>query len=64
MCGTKTRYPFYALEYQQRYLKTICSWLHMFNIFVPTCAVAFCTMNEQNKTYKYYIEGFVPGAIL
>ena len=36
----------------------------MFNAFVPTCAVAFCTIHGENKTHKCYTEGFVPVSIL
>ena len=36
----------------------------MFNVFVLTCAVAFRTIHEQNKTCKYDTEGFVPVASL
>ena len=32
----------------------------MFNVFVSTCAVAFCTTHGQNNTRKCYTEGSVP----
>ena len=36
----------------------------MFNSFVPTCAVYFCTTHGQNKIRKCDIEGYVPVASL
>ena len=36
----------------------------MFNAFVSTCEVAFCTTHGQNKTHSYDTEGFVSVAIL
>ena len=44
--------------------KKNCYWWHMFNAFVPTLAVAFCTTNGKNKTRKCNIEGFIPVASL
>ena len=36
----------------------------MFNEFLPTYAVAFCTTHEKNKTRKFNIEDLIPIASL
>ena len=35
--------------------KTFCAWWLMFNAFVPTCAVTFCTTHGHHKTREYDI---------
>ena len=53
-CGIPTEMP----------QKPFCEWWHMFNTFVSTCSVAFCTTQGQNKTRSFDTEGFVPVASL
>ena len=44
--------------------KPSVSHLRMFNVFVSTCAVAFCTTHGKNNTRKCDTEGFLPVASL
>ena len=56
---------FDAVEFQRRYRKKpFCDWWHIFNAFVPTCAVAFRTTHGKNNTLICSTEGFVPVASL
>ena len=61
LCGTWRRYPFWYYGIPTKITqKPFCTWLRMFNTFVPTCAVALRTRHGKNKTCKCNIEGFIP----
>ena len=63
--GTYTRYPFWYYGITTKMPRNpFCAWWCMFNVFVSTCAVAFRTTHEQNKTRKCDTEVFVPVASL
>ena len=53
-CGVKTEIP----------RKSFCVWWHIFNTFLSTRAVYFCTTHGQNKTSRFDNKGFIPVAIL
>ena len=60
-CVTSISYLFWccviSTKIQQ---KIVCACWHMFNVFVPLCAVSLCTTHGQTKTYKVDIECFIP----
>ena len=53
------------VEFQQGYHKKhFCAWWHIFNTFVPTCALDLRTAHGKNNICKCYTEGFIPIASL
>ena len=47
--GMYTRYPFWCSGIPTKILQNpFCAWWRIFNVFVKTCAVAFCTTYRQN----------------
>ena len=52
--GTYTRYPFWCCGIHTKMPRNpFCAWWRIFNLFVWTCAIAFCTTHGQNKTLMY-----------
>ena len=47
-------------NYNKYTTKPFFAWWRIFNAFLSTCAVAFCTTHEQNNTRKYDTVRFVP----
>ena len=42
--------------------KTFCDLLRMFNASLSTFTVGISTTHGQNKTRKFYTEGFIPAS--
>ena len=52
--------PFLVLwNFDEDTTEPFCAWWRIFNNFLSTCAVAFCTTHVQNNTHKCDTEGFV-----
>ena len=63
MPGTYTRYLFWCCGILTKIpRKPFCAWWHIFNTFVPTCALDFRTKHGQNNIHKCDTKGFVPVA--
>ena len=63
--GTETMHPFWCCWIPTKTpWNHFCGWWRIFNAFVSTCVVAFCTTHKHNKTCEFNTEGFVPVASL
>ena len=61
--GMYTRYPFWCCGIPMKIpQKTFCAWWHIFNTFLSTRAVYFCTTHGKNKIQRFDTECFVPVA--
>ena len=58
--GTYMRCPFWCCGIPKKMpQKPFCGLWHIFNAFVSTCAVANHATYGQNKTRRFYTEGFI-----
>ena len=61
LLGMYMRYPFWCCGIQNKIpQKRFFDWWRMFNAFVSTCEVAFCTTHGNNKSSSFDTESFVP----